>query len=90
MSRFAVNIKETASDTFLVEAENYEEAKEIIQKMYNDGKIGLSAVDYDCKETIFSDDTENYEQLFTEEELHSFPYVNPPEYCIHGVYYVED
>lgn len=50
MNRYIVEIKEVLTRTIMVNAENEEEAKEIIEKDYKNEKIILDSNDYEKTE----------------------------------------
>ena len=52
MKKFKIHIEETISDTFIVEAEDIEEAMEIAEEKYADGEFIIMPQTPTCKQMM--------------------------------------
>lgn len=68
--KYAVKVTETLTNTVIVEADNYLEAKEKVRWAYDSCRLILNA-DNSAVDVEFENDTDNYIELFGEEEFQS-------------------
>lgn len=68
--KYAVKVTETLTNTVIVEADNYLEAEEKVRWEYDSFRLILNA-DNSAVDVEFENDTDNYGELFGEEDFQS-------------------
>ena len=66
--KFAIKVTEYLVRTVIVDADTYDQAEEKLEKAYARGGIQLNA-DNSAVDVEFQDDTEQYKDIFTEQEI---------------------